>query len=92
VQITNLILRLLPLHPLKWHKSEKAVALRELLAAHSGYNRASCQSKLHIQRVLGGFPPVISAENLHNLQFLHQIERLKFTFKLELSQPEFQTA
>jgi hypothetical protein len=66
-------LRLFPSHPLKWHKCEKAVALRELAAALSGCSRASCQPKLQIQRLLGGFPSAISAVNLHNLQFLHQM-------------------
>jgi hypothetical protein len=52
---------------------KKAVELREALAALSDYSRTSCQQKLQIQRFFGGYPPVISAGNLHNSHFVHQI-------------------
>ncbi len=72
VVICDLKLRLFPSIPLKWHNSAVAVALREALAALSGFSRVPCQQKLSIQRFLGCFPPVISAEVLHNLQFVQK--------------------
>lgn len=58
--------RLARLVMLRRHHNDTAVALPDLSAALGGIERASRMQKLQLQRCQPGFPPVISAEDLHS--------------------------
>jgi len=63
--------RFSPSYPLQRHPNWRAVALQEQSAElrhFSAISRASRHTKMSIQRFLGSFPPVISADKL---QFVH---------------------
>ncbi|MBI1280683.1 MAG: hypothetical protein GC179_21345 [Anaerolineaceae bacterium] len=57
-------------NPLRRHPNMQAATLTEQIAALSSISRATCRHKMSIQRLAPVFPPVISADNRHKLQFV----------------------
>jgi hypothetical protein len=62
--------RIAPIHPLRRHCQLCSGGYAGAFRCTGGISRANRQSFVSIQRFLPCFPPVISAGNLHKLQFM----------------------